>query len=79
MTLQLHYRGNHTPFDGSQILGPDRDHALYSATAATYNPERDMTTVTVRPLTLEEKHTWVQQRLAEQRRLLLHPLVGSKD
>ena len=61
MTLCLHYRGDVTPFDGSQVLGPDRDSGLYKATSAVYDADSDRTTVTVRPLSLDERHEYVQK------------------
>lgn len=44
----LHYRGDRTAFDPSQILGPDRYGAHYAITAAEHDPATDVTTATLR-------------------------------
>jgi hypothetical protein len=59
MSNQLHYRGDCRNFDPDHIMGPDVFGACYVAAAAEYDAERDMTTLTLRPLPPAE----LQQRL----------------
>jgi hypothetical protein len=70
MPDQLHYRGNHTPFDGTQLLGPDQFSAVYVATSAVYDPDTDRTTVTVRPLSGEERSTRIRKIVADEQRIM---------
>jgi hypothetical protein len=81
MTDTARYRGDVTPIDGTHLFGPDRFSALYVATAATYDPETDITEVTLRPLPPAEKNERVKALISEelQRRHLQRLFVGPKS
>ncbi|SHT53445.1 Uncharacterised protein [Mycobacteroides abscessus subsp. abscessus] len=44
----LHFRGDHTNFDASHVMGPDLFGAHYSPVDATYDAAADMTTMELR-------------------------------
>jgi hypothetical protein len=49
----LHYKGDTTDFDPDFILGPDIDDCYYTFTDGVYDPETDLTTMTLTPLNTE--------------------------
>jgi hypothetical protein len=51
MRDQLHYKGDHTNFDPDHVMGPDMFGAHYQVTAAEYDSETDVTTLTLAPIT----------------------------
>lgn len=44
----LHFRGDRTNFDASDVMGPDAFGAYYAPLDASYDPETDVTTMELR-------------------------------
>lgn len=63
----LHFNGDLQNFDPDQIVGPDEFESMYRPIAATYDAERDMSTVTFAPASHDELEPQQITRLAFQR------------
>jgi hypothetical protein len=70
MPDQLHFAGDIRPVDGTALFGPDTGHAVYVATAAAYDKAADRTTVSLRPLSGEERQTRIRQLIREEQAVL---------
>jgi hypothetical protein len=70
MTDHLHFAGDVTPVDGRQLFGPDTASGVYVATAAHYDPDADRTTVSLRPLSGDERRERIKQIVADEQRIL---------
>ena len=46
----LHFRGDHTNFDASHVMGPGMFGAYYQPLDASYDPVTDVTTMELRPV-----------------------------
>lgn len=70
MSDTLHFAGDIRPVDGHRLFGPDQYSAVYVATAATYDADTDRTTVSLRPLSGEERNERVRELIADEQRVL---------
>lgn len=70
MSNQLNFRGDIRPVDGTRLFGPDRDSAVYVATAAIYDEAADRARVTLRSLSGEERQERIRRLVAEEQRVL---------
>ena len=70
MSDQLNYPGDCTAFDPDQILGPDIFGACYRPVAADYDPQTDVTTLTLVPIPPADLEELRQQKLGQTMRQL---------
>jgi hypothetical protein len=66
----MHFAGDVTPVDGRQLFGPDTASGVYVATAAHYNPDADQTTVSLRPLSGDERRERITAIVADEQAVL---------
>lgn len=70
MTNTMNFAGDIRPVDGTHLFGPDTASAVYVATAATYDEAADRTTVSLRPLSGEERQERIRQLIREEQAVL---------